>query len=120
MHFLPVLAVATLSDSLPHLVGFAIVLVVLAALWAMTAVVGLVIPKPAPVAAKAAKAAPAPAPQPKAAAAAADDSEELAVISAVVAMLMDDRAHRIVSIRKSGTDWSREGRRQHHASHRIR
>ncbi|KAF0096246.1 MAG: sodium pump decarboxylase subunit gamma [Puniceicoccaceae bacterium 5H] len=117
---LPILAVATLSDSVPHLIGFAIVLVVLIGLWVLTDVIGMILPKPKAAVAKTAQPVAA-APQAAAAApAASDETDEMAVIAAVVAMLLDERAHRIVSIRQRGTDWSREGRRQHHASHRIR
>ena len=46
--------------------------------------------------------------------------EEVAAISAALMTVMGQRS-RIVSIRSSGAkDWSREGRREHFASHRIR
>lgn len=46
--------------------------------------------------------------------------EELAAVIAVVNLMLERHAHRIISIRPAETSWSLEGRRQIHASHRIR
>ncbi|KAF0096245.1 MAG: hypothetical protein E1N59_212 [Puniceicoccaceae bacterium 5H] len=46
--------------------------------------------------------------------------EEAAAIFALVGMMLDQQKHRIVSIRPVESAWSREGRRQIHASHRLR
>lgn len=45
--------------------------------------------------------------------------EHLVAITAAVAMMLG-RQHRLVSIRKSSSDWGREGRRQHLHSHSFR
>lgn len=99
--------------------GFAIVLVVLALLWVITAIVGGIFRRNG---------------RRKAAAGAHAVSEStsssslydgsvpqrhLAVIAAAVYTCIDDSA-RIVSIRPARSDWSAEGRRQIFASHRVR
>ena len=99
-------------QSLEHILGFLVVLVVLTLLWALTAVIGryfigreAVLPA-APVGPAAVEEGP--------------TDEEVAAISAAVMTVMGHRS-RIVSIRSGGAkDWSREGRREHFASHRIR
>ncbi|MDP0500153.1 MAG: hypothetical protein Q7P63_08630 [Verrucomicrobiota bacterium JB022] len=63
------------------------------------------------------------APAPASASAGGDDlgtEEEAAALMAIVSMMMDNQRHRIVSVRPVESAWSREGRRQIHASHRLR
>jgi Na+-transporting methylmalonyl-CoA/oxaloacetate decarboxylase gamma subunit len=98
-------------DSLEHIVGFFLVFLALALLWGLTLGLGQVF-KPA----KAGAAAPA---DVGGAADSGPDEEEVAAIAATVACLMGHRS-RIVSIRSAAKDWSREGRREHFASHRLR
>jgi Na+-transporting methylmalonyl-CoA/oxaloacetate decarboxylase gamma subunit len=102
-------------DSLEHLIGFGVVLIALTALWGVTAGIGAIAgPRrtaTAPAGAPA-KAAPAGGTQ-------GIPEEEVAAIAATVAVLMGRRS-RVVSIRSVAQDWSREGRRDHFASHRIR
>ena len=116
------------TDSLEHIVGFLSVLVTLTILWLITASMGRYFAgadkrssartvKAAEAAAEA-KISTAPT-----AAASSDEKsvsdEMIAAISAAAYVLLGGR-HRIVSIRSASTDWSREGRRQHFASHKIR
>ena len=100
-------------SSLEHILGFLVVLVALMLLWTLTALIGrFFISREA---ARPKVAVPAQETPP-------DDltEEEVVAISATVAMLMGSRS-RVVSIRSSsGKDWSREGRREHFASHRLR
>jgi Na+-transporting methylmalonyl-CoA/oxaloacetate decarboxylase gamma subunit len=49
-----------------------------------------------------------------------DDPLLLSVIAAAIHSIAGDRAHRIVSIRSSAEGWAQEGRRQIFSSHRIR
>ncbi len=49
-----------------------------------------------------------------------DDPLLLSVIAAAIHSIAGDRAHRIVSIRASAEGWAQEGRRQIFSSHRIR
>jgi sodium pump decarboxylase gamma subunit len=100
-------------QSLEHILGFLVVLVVLTFLWTLTALIGRFFisreaARPARVVPRAA---------------AADDGptdEEVAAVTAAIMAVMGSRS-RVVSIRpSSGKDWSREGRREHFASHKIR
>jgi len=100
-----------------HLVGFAIVVLVLCILWALTALVGFIFASKAKTANAAAASALASAP--KTAAAIDITEEELAVLAAAVDTLIDQR-HRIVSIRSNASRWGAQGRSDIHASHRIR
>jgi Na+-transporting methylmalonyl-CoA/oxaloacetate decarboxylase gamma subunit len=102
----------TLIDNLHHLTGFLIVLLILTALWAVTAIIGSIF-----------RAQAARKPQvhgldvfaePKKLA----DEEVIAVTAAVVALLGENS--RIVSIKSGSVEWSREGLRDHFASHRVR
>ncbi|MCC5808352.1 MAG: OadG family protein [Opitutales bacterium] len=106
-------------DSLEHLTGFFLVLLVLLLLWGVTALIGKAF-----IAAEAKKkvragSATGSAPTAQAPAQADTSPEEIAAIAAAISMLMGGR-HRILSIRTPETSWGREGRRQHFASHKIR
>jgi len=98
--------------------GFGVVMFALALLWFCTAIMGKVFtaikakPQAAPVPAAAA-AAPAPA---------QDDTKLIAVISAAVHHAVGGgfRVTKVVRTSSNSTNWSAEGRRQHHGSHRIR
>lgn len=102
-----------------HLVGFGFVLLVLTVLWGLTGLMSRLLPTPkAATATPIAAVASAPA-STQAVDTEAISEEEVVVVTAAVAMLLEER-HRIVSIQPRHTDWSREGRRQHFASHRLR
>ncbi|MEX0323015.1 MAG: OadG family transporter subunit [Puniceicoccaceae bacterium] len=107
-------------DSLQHFNGFLIVVFALTMLWVITAIFGrLFISLDAKAAAVAAGAAPATAAAVGGSVVSdAPTDEELVAVSACVAALMGQRS-RVVSIRRGG-DWSREGRREHFASKRLR
>ncbi len=110
---MPIAEIPLFVQSLEHIIGFIIVMVILAALWLITAGIGRVAQRVA-----------GPAPSPKAAPPAQGgliepDEEEVAAIGATVALLMG-RPSRVVSIQPVAKDWSREGRREIFASHRIR
>jgi len=113
----PLVALAKAVEALQHLMGFAIVLVTLFVLWGVTQALGAFFrnqnPAPAPSAAM----------DPEGTASVTEDTripeEEVAAVAAVVTLMLGQR-HRIVSIRPGNRDWSREGRRQHFASHKIR
>jgi hypothetical protein len=115
------------TDSLAHIVGFLSVLATLTILWLITAAMGRYFAgADKRGVARAAKAAKASAPEVSGAAPAVKDAgdktvsdEMIAAISAAAYMLLGGK-HRIVSIRSISSDWSREGRRQHFASHKIR
>ena len=115
------LATSQFTESLEHIVGFLIVIFALGLLWAITAMLGKLFgrmetldPEPVP-------AGPAAVDQPYEQKGGGDGptEEEVVAISAVVAAIMGRRS-RIVSIRSGAKDWSREGRREHFASHKIR
>lgn len=115
------------TDSLEHIVGFLSVLVTLTILWLITASMGRYfagadkrsIAKAAKAAedTKTASASAAPAAVDTGNKSVSDDM--IAAISAAAYIMLGSK-HRIVSIRSASTDWSREGRRQHFASHKIR
>lgn len=113
---------STFVESLQHITGFILVMLVLTALWGLTILIGRafntaesVQAKPAPAAAS--ELAPRAAPTEQTSGMSED---EVAAIAATVTLLMGRRS-RIVSIRSgSAKDWSREGRREHFASHKIR
>lgn len=103
-------------DSLEHIAGFLVVMVVLIVLWMLTAIIGKLFSKLASMAPPPSPAAAMPVPG-----MVSEDEpteEELVAVSACVAALMGERS-RVVSIRRGG-DWHREGRREHFASHKIR
>ena len=100
-------------SSLEHILGFLLVLVALLLLWGLTLLIGQIFrrlaspvhapstPESAPVQTE------------------GPSEEEVAAIAATVVCLMGHRS-RIVSIHSSTKDWSREGRREIFASHKIR
>lgn len=99
-------------SSLEHVLGFFLVLVALLILWSLTLLLGQFFKgQAAPAAASTPESAP---PEPE-----GPSEEEVAAIAATVVCLMGRRS-RIVSIRSTAKDWSREGRREHFASHKIR
>ncbi len=105
---------ATVSDALPHVMGFVIVVVTLAILWALCASTGVILQKLLP---------PTPVAQPAAAKTrAADDAlppETLVVIAAAVAAVTG-KPRRIVSVQPHNPAWSQAGRQQIQSSHNIR
>ena len=125
-----------LFPALEHLLGFLVVVVALAGLWGLTSLNSLLITR-----LKTAPATPPPKnneerpPETKkkpeipdeafvAAAAIATleherDTEALVVIAATVASMLGEK-HRIVSIRPRASNWGQQGRREIHASHRLR
>jgi len=101
-------------ESLEHILGFIVVMVALGLLYTLTAVLGRYF-----IGREAARAK---APQAQPAVTGGEDltDEEIVAITACAALVMGQRS-RVVSIRSSSPkDWSREGRREHFASHRIR
>lgn len=109
------------SDALVHLAGFVFVLFVLCLLWMLLEATGAFFRARDKRVAAAARLTPTPA-APAATPTPVQQElpeEDLVLIASAVTMLLGQRAHRIVSIRNSGLDWSREGRRQHLASHRV-
>lgn len=108
-----------LNDALMHVAGFLFVVFVLSLLWLVVELVGRIFRsieqrKSASVAVATAT----PAPVSK-----NDDDvpeEDLVIIAATAALLLGAKPHRLVSIRTSSLDWSREGRRQHLQSHRVK
>lgn len=115
---LPIAASSALVDNLHHITGFLIVVVVLTTLWALTVLIGKIpgVGAPAPKAEV---------PGPQAATSAPPEAtgdlteEEVVAISATVVALAGYHS-KVVSIQPATRDWSREGRREHFASHRIR
>ena len=102
-----------------HLAGFVIVLLALTLLWGLTVLIGRFFASSA--AAAVPPAGPAPAAAPATPAPAGDEltDEEIVVISAAVAAMVDGR-HRVVSVQPVQSSWGQQGRREIHASHRIR
>jgi len=109
-------------DSFEHLTGFVIVMIALGGLWGMTALMAKAVaafekskaPAPAPAAAPAAAAA--------AVAPTAQDGppeDDLVVVAAAVATMLGAR-HRVVAVKPVSSSWGQQGRRDIHASHRIR
>jgi sodium pump decarboxylase gamma subunit len=127
MHFSPILAAthtaakaATetadigLGDTLPHLLGMALVFITLAILWGICAVSAKVIktllpePAPAPVRTNAAPAIQAGTPP-----------EIIAAITAAVASVSGPES-RIVSVKRPSSTWAKAGRQSVLSSHKIR
>jgi len=102
-------------SSLEHILGFFLVLVALLILWSLTLLLGQFFKGQAAAAAAASTQESAPPDQEDE----GPSEEEVAAIAATVVCLMGRRS-RIVSIRSTAKDWSREGRREHFASHKIR
>ncbi|MEQ9825458.1 MAG: OadG family protein [Puniceicoccaceae bacterium] len=107
------------SDALIHLAGFVFVLFVLSLLWVLLEAVGAFFRARDKRPVMAVASAPAAVTSVPASSDQGIPEEEVVVIASAVAMLLGKRAHRIVSIRSSGLDWSREGRRQLLQSHRV-
>lgn len=107
-------------ESLEHITGFLIVVVVLLMLWGVTSLIGRIFIGRAKTAVPSSPA-PAPVQESSMPSPAEEDipEEHLAAVTAAIACMLGGR-HRIVSIRSGNRDWSREGRREHFASHRIR
>ncbi len=109
-------------DSIEHLTGFVIVMIALGGLWGLTVLMAKLIaaidkPKAqaqAQVAASAAAVAAAPA-----VAHAGPPEDDLVVVAAAVASMLGVR-HRVVAVRPIASSWGQQGRRDIHASHRIR
>ena len=100
-----------------HLTGFVIVMIALSALWGLTALVGRILSSPAEKPAQ-----PAPVPVSPTAAApfsSTEEDDDLVVVAAAAATLLD-ASHRIVAVRPIASSWGQQGRRDIHASHRIR
>lgn len=99
--------------SLEHMLGFFLVLSALLLLWGLTSLIGKIFAKSSHVRGQ----------EELAAAVNAEPEgiteEEVIAVTACIASLMGQRS-RIVSIRSATADWSREGRREHFASHKIR
>lgn len=99
-------------EATEHLTGFVIVMLALTVLWGLTAFMGR------RFTAAAAKApAPKPVSVPEAAPSEADD--DLVVVAAAAAVMLES-SHRIVAVRPVVSSWGQQGRRDIHASHRIR
>jgi len=120
-------------ESLEHLTGFVIVMIALGGLWGLTALMAKVValvekprtPAPAPAGAAPVASTDAvhagtngrgPAP---ASAETGPSEEELVVVAAAVAAVLGAR-HRVVAVKPLASSWGQQGRRDIHASHRIR
>lgn len=104
----------TFSDSLPHLMGFVVVVVTLAVLCTICFATGMIL--------KGSAAEPS-ADKPQAVAQPVDDDyippETLAVIAAAI-QVTAGRGRRIVSVKAHNPAWHSAGRQQIHSSHEIR
>lgn len=126
MHIIPILAStaaaapeqaqASMSDTLPHLLGMVLVVLTLIVLWGVCVLSAILVKKFAP-----APAAPAPLkrPAPAAPAATGPTPEIVAVITAAVASVTGS-SHRIVSIKHQSSNWGKAGRQSVLSSHKIR
>ena len=123
MHIIPILAStaaaapeqaqASMSDTLPHLLGMVLVVLTLIVLWGVCVLSAILVKKFAP-----APAAPAPLKRP-APAAPGPTPEIVAVITAAVASVTGS-SHRIVSIKHQSSNWGKAGRQSVLSSHKIR
>jgi Na+-transporting methylmalonyl-CoA/oxaloacetate decarboxylase gamma subunit len=123
MHIIPILAStaaaapeqaqASMSDTLPHLLGMVLVVLTLIVLWGVCVLSAILVKKFAP-----APAAPAPLKRP-APAATGPTPEIVAVITAAVASVTGS-SHRIVSIKHQSSNWGKAGRQSVLSSHKIR
>ncbi len=107
-----------LIAAIEHLTGFVIVLIALSALWGLTALIGRIFGSTGTIQPAVAT----PTPSPVAASAHVGSSEvdeDLVVVTAAVTAMLAGR-HRIVSVRPVASSWGQEGRRDIHASHRLR
>lgn len=116
MDQMPIATPSPFLENLHHIAGFLIVVLVLIALWALTIAIGRV---------ASLRSAGTAAPLKDTAPSAVGDEveepteEEVVAISATVVALFGHHS-KVVSIQPTTRDWSREGRREHFASHRIR
>lgn len=112
-------------ESLEHLTGFVIVMIALGGLWGLTALMAklvAMIEKPKAPAAVPVAAPVAAAPAPVAAvlpAPGGPPDDDLVVVAAAVATILGAR-HRVVAVKPVSSSWGQQGRRDIHASHRIR
>jgi Na+-transporting methylmalonyl-CoA/oxaloacetate decarboxylase gamma subunit len=100
-----------------HLTGFLLVLLTLCLLWGLTELLGRLSTRYAretvrPSAEPVAQATPE-------STVSSLPPDDLVVVAAAVAVLIDE-PHHIVSVRSQGSSWGQQGRRDIHASHRIR
>ncbi len=96
-----------------QLAGFLLVMSALVLLWGLTALVGKVFGQPGPAAPSSPIVR-----QPETAAADVPE-EDVVIIAAAVALLLD-APHRVVAVRPLPSSWGQQGRRDIHDSHRIR
>ena len=122
-------------ESFEHLTGFVIVMIALSGLWGLTALMSKVVAafeKPKTRAhghapghghahphVQAHAAAPAPAAVATSVAQAGPPEDDLVVVAATVASMLGAR-HRVVAVKPLASSWGQQGRRDIHASHRIR
>jgi hypothetical protein len=113
--------VNNLVEAAETLTGFVIVMIALTVLWGLTTLTGRIFAGrvakatvPGAVPASAAGASP-----PAAASEENEVDDDLVVVAAAAASLLAT-THRIVSVRPVDSSWGRQGRRDIHASHRIR
>lgn len=112
-------------QSFEHLTGFVIVMIALSVLWGLTALMGKVMGGADAKSTGAGPAAdrPAPAVAPLAATvaqASTDEEDDALIVVAAAAAALLQREHRIVAVRPIASSWGQQGRRDIHASHRIR
>lgn len=106
-------------DSLVHSAGFLFVLFVLSLLWLVVELIGSFFRKADQRKAAAQAAMPAPVAQAAVVNGNEVPEEDLVIIAATATLLLGHKPHRLVSIRTSGMDWGREGRRQLLQSHGV-
>ena len=114
MSYVPFLLAATVSEALPHLLGFLVVITTLAALLGLCVVVSTVLNKymPAPVTVPRQVNKPSPS--------AHDGIPEKTVLVIAAAVAAVTVKQRIVSIKPQNSSWSQAGRQQIQSSHNIR
>ncbi|NBD38703.1 MAG: hypothetical protein GVY10_09050 [Verrucomicrobia bacterium] len=119
MLLFPIAASSALVENLHHITGFLIVVVVLVILWALTVLISRIpgVGATAPQTAVA-RAQPSPASAPREDMGELTEEEVVAISASVVALT--GYHSKVVSVQPATRDWSREGRREHFASHRIR
>ncbi len=102
-----------------HLAGFVIVMLALTVLWGLTALMGRIFSRRAARSGQAVTLPRAAAPATPGPAADGLTDDEIVVVAAAVAAMFGGR-HRVVSVRPVHSSWGDQGRREIHASHRIR
>jgi Na+-transporting methylmalonyl-CoA/oxaloacetate decarboxylase gamma subunit len=110
-----------LLDAAEHLTGFVIVMLALSVLWGLTALMGRIVAllEKRKAAATATASLVSGIGAPDDASADAVPEEDLVIIASAVAALVDG-PHRVVSVEPRPSSWGQQGRREIHASHRIR